>query len=67
MHAFALRALVALCTWAGLSLTLGCTTPTGNQATPEQGRVTGAVSAAPVVMVTDAALLPPFEEGNAAV
>jgi cytochrome c2 len=64
MHAFALRALVVICTWAGLSLTLGCQTQVGNQPTPEKGKVAGAVSAAPAVIGADAVVPPPFEGGN---
>jgi cytochrome c2 len=61
MHAFALRALVLICTWVGLTSMLACKTPA--QPTPENGTAAGAVSAAPV-MVADAVVLPPFEVGS---
>jgi cytochrome c2 len=65
MHAFARRGLIVICTWAGLSLSLACQTPTGSQPRPEKAKLAGAVSAAPAPLAADAVVLPPFEAGSA--
>ena len=65
MHAFTRRALVVLCTWAGMSLVTGCKAPAGSQPTPEKAKLTGAVSAAPVATPAEPPALPPFEAGSA--
>jgi cytochrome c2 len=64
MYAFARRALLLICTWAGLSLTFGCKTPAGTQPMPEKAKLASAVSAVEAALAVDAVVLPPFETGS---